>query len=233
MDVPYYLCGRRDANVNVCRQLCNWMCQPTSQLTLLNLQLCFTLWSRRGCRAGTAARRPEDRLLSASWLHLHFSLLLKNFLRAAGVTMCLGLPPDRRSAASWRSLDSCWCLDDCVGPFHETQNSETYITAKNLTHCTRRLSPLSLHSFVHLTQARTDKAHFNHGETWQQKSASILNLINGNDSSVIHLSKVAFSVPLPPHSRKGWTQFGERPSLLLLTKRRPGSWGKHFLSEIR
>lgn len=46
-------------------------------------------------------------------------------------------------------------------------------------------------------------------------------------------SKVAFSVPLPPHSRKGWTQFGERPSLLLLTKRRPGAWGKHFLSEIR
>lgn len=129
MDVPYYLCGRRDANVNVCRQLCNWMCQPTSQLTLLNLQLCFTLWSRRGCRGGTAARRPEDRLLSASWLQLHFSLLLKNFLRAAGVTMRLGLPPDRKSAASRRSLDSCWCLDDCAGPFHETQNSETDVTA--------------------------------------------------------------------------------------------------------
>lgn len=74
------------------------------------------------------------------------------------------------------SAPSCWCLDDCVGPFHETRNSETYITAKNLTHCTRRLSSLSLRSFVYLTQARTDKAHFNHGETWQQMSASILNL---------------------------------------------------------
>lgn len=150
------------------------------------------------------------------------------------VSQCvLVFPPDRKSAASWRSLDSCRCLDDCVGPFHETQSSETFITAKNLSRCTRRRSSLSLHSFVYLTQAHTDKAHFNHGETWQQMSASILNLINGNDSSVIHLSKVAFSVPLPPHSRKGWTQFGERPSLLLLTKRRPGAWGKHFLSEIR
>lgn len=137
------------------------------------------------------------------------------------------------NAASWRSLDSCRRSDDCVGPVHVTQNRETYSRVKNLPHCSRRLSSLSLHSFVYLTQAHTDTTHFNHGETWQQMSASILNLINGNDSSVIHLSKVAFSAPLPPHSRKGWTQFGERPSLLLLTKRRPGAWGKHFLSEIR
>lgn len=30
------------------------------------------------------------------------------------------------------------------------------------------------------------KTPFNHGETWQHMSASILHLINGNDSSVIH-----------------------------------------------
>lgn len=185
--------------------------------------------------AAELERLPADRRIGCSAHRGASSLFVtsEKLLRAAGVTMRLGLPPDHTPAASRRSLDSCRRLDDRVGPVHATQNSETSTTAQNLPHCTRRLSSLSLRCFVYLAQAHTDKTHFNHGETWQQMSASILNLINGNDSSVIHLSKVAFSVPLPPHSRKGWTQFGERASLLLLTKRRSGAWGKHFLSEIR
>lgn len=48
------------------------------------------------------------------------------------------------------------------------------------------LSPLtSLSSCLSHTGSRA-KTPFNHGETWQHMSASILHLINGNDSSVIH-----------------------------------------------
>lgn len=58
----------------------------------------------------------------------------------------------------------------------------------------QRKSPLYTHthslyvsppSCLSHTSSRT-KTPFNHGETWQQISASILHLINGNDSSVIH-----------------------------------------------
>lgn len=53
---------------------------------------------------------------------------------------------------------------------------------------------------------------FIHKETWQQISVSILNLINGNDSSVIHLSWVAF---LFLSLRGERTLFGWRPSLVI------------------
>lgn len=63
------------------------------------------------------------------------------------------------------------------------------------------------------------QTHFNHGETWQQITVSILNLINGNDSSVIHLSWVAF---LFLSFREEWTPFGWRPSLLI--SHSPNAW---------
>lgn len=73
------------------------------------------------------------------------------------------------------------------------------------------LSCLSFHSCLSHSSSYT-QTHFNHGATWQQISVSILNLINGNDSSVIHLSWVAF-IFLSVTGE--WTLSGWRPTLVI------------------
>lgn len=98
-------------------------------------------------------------------------------------------------------------------------------------HCTLTLSFLSFHSCLSHTSSYR-KTHFNHGETWQQMSVSILNLINGNDSSVIHLSRVAFLFFFFS-LKEEWTPFGWRPSLLIAHISKAWCLGNIFLSVIR
>lgn len=76
VDVPYCLCGQRDANVNVCRRSHNWIYQTTSQLTLLNLQLFFhTLemtWLLRGSSCLPSGESVVQRCWKApQWFCVH------------------------------------------------------------------------------------------------------------------------------------------------------------------
>lgn len=59
------------------------------------------------------------------------------------------------------------------------------------------------------------KTPFNHGETWQQMSVSVLHLINGNDSSVIHHAGwhffYLFILFFFAQLKKKWTLFSQPP----------------------
>lgn len=84
-------------------------------------------------------------------------------------------------------------------------------------------SPLSCLSH---TDSRT-KTPFNLGKTWQQMSASILHLINGNDSSVIHHPGWHFFFLLIyflPSSRRN-ELFSQSPLDSSQLTRLPSDWG--------
>lgn len=92
------------------------------------------------------------------------------------------------------------------------------------------LSPSLYVPFTPLFISRklTHKTHFDHDETWRRMSVSILNLINGNDSSVIHLSRVAFLSP--PCS---WKNELYLASLLIAHSLNAWCLGNIFLPVIR
>lgn len=208
----YYLCVGRDVNVKLCRKPCNWMCLEMLYCTFLagvGLILLYVLFFISG------KERSSYNWVQGCWLP--YTFLKKKKKKPVMLE------------TAWRNSDAGWSSGGRVDPFNEIldswKNGGSREKRENLTHPHPFIPVFSLLSRSHkLAHTQT---HFNHGETWQQISVSILHLINGNDSSVIHLSWVAFIFL----SLSGeWTLSGWRPSLVIARSPKHGYLEDIFLS---